>query len=100
MAMRAVLENVIFIQPQNFIIEVYVAMGLAYFVMLILCISDILASKETLGSRLIWSLLVFIVPVLGIYVYTFDSIFRADFAILRRFGFGVSKTDKSHIKLN
>ena len=93
--MRAVLENVIFIQPQNFIIEVYVAMGLAYFVMLILCMFDILASKETLASRLIWSLLVFIIPVLVMYIYAFDSIFRADFAILKRFGFGAFKADKT-----
>ena len=91
---RAVIENVIFMRPQNLIIEVYVAMGLAYFVMLILCMFDILATKETLASRLIWSLLVVIIPVLGMYVFTVDSIFRADFAILERLGFGASNADK------
>lgn len=92
--MREVIQNFIFIQPQNFIIEVYIAMGLAYFVLLALCVIDIQTSKTTLSSKLIWTIFAVLIPVFGLYAYTFDSIFRADLSLLKRFGFGVSKENR------
>lgn len=92
--MRETLRNLITLQPQNFIFEVYAAMGLAYIVLAILCVVDIQTSKKSVVSRLSWSTAVVVIPLLGMYIHAIFSIFTADLTLIRRFGFGTAKENK------
>ncbi|MEQ1748892.1 MAG: hypothetical protein ABL974_05690 [Prosthecobacter sp.] len=92
--MRETIQNLILLHPQNFILEVYVAMGLAYLVLAILCVADIQTSKESVASRLTWSIAVVAIPLLGMYAYATVSMFNADLTLVKRFGFGVPKANK------
>lgn len=74
--------------PDNVSAEVYWALGVIYLFLIIASILSIKKNVPNLATKLAWTLLVIVVPVIGIAVYCIRCLALADFSFLKQFSPG------------
>jgi hypothetical protein len=94
-SLKEALINLFTLQPQNLILEVYVALCAAYLALLIIFVSDVITSKLTGWMKLFSVVGLVCVPFVGMYIYLFCSIIYADRSLLNRIGLGKVSAGKS-----
>lgn len=71
----------------NVIPEVIWALCGIYVAAVLVTLTSVWATVRTTSSRLIWSLVVFFVPFLGVVAYCLRCLTQADLSVLKQFGF-------------
>jgi predicted metallopeptidase len=86
--MQEAIVNFLQLNVQNSIVEIHVAIGLAYLVLTFVMVIDAIQNSHSSFARWIWCLVIFLLPFLGMYFYVIKSFAQQDFAVLSRFGIG------------
>ena len=88
--MRAVIFNFLSLRAENVSTEVWVGLAVVYAILVGLTLSSIWAGTWSKSASWLWTILVLILPLIGIFVYSLASLSRCDFSFLKQFGFGAT----------
>ncbi len=84
--MRTVITRFITFDAENTAPEVYAVLAFAYLTLLALCLASL--ARSNIKGKLAWSLYILFIPMVGMYMYTFWCLLRADYSFLARLGLG------------
>ena len=92
--MRYAITNFFSLSPENVSEDVFWALGAIYGLLVIVSLMSVVSKSASVGSALLWFILVLFVPVVGIAAHCVRCLFSADYGFLKQFGIGasVSKT--------
>jgi hypothetical protein len=93
--MLEILVRFLKLEALNEVPHVWAGLAAAYLIMLGVSIASIKVTPCSSGLKVFWTLLIFIVPIIGMGVYASWSLFRADLSFLKELGFGRPKLYKS-----
>jgi len=83
--MRIIISNLLNLDVQNVSVEIFWILGIVYGVLLLVTVSSILKSVDSLIGRLAWLLLTVGFPLGGMVLYCLRCILVADFSSLSQF---------------
>lgn len=83
--MRAAFENLLRLQPQNMITEVWVAMALIWAALLAVAFMSILSQPISQGQKWFWSSVIILLPLAGLTLYSFSCLTHLDYRTLLGF---------------
>lgn len=89
--MRYAITKFITFSPQNVSEDVFWALGAIYAGLVFITILSVFSLRDTIVSKLVWTLLVICVPVLGVVCHCFRCLLNADYQFLKQFGLNSSK---------
>ena len=90
--MRAVFIRFFTLNAENVIPEIYLGMVAVYLILLTASLFSIKSLQASSKSKACWSVIVVLVPVLGMFIYSLRCLVRADFKFLKEFGLFSAKT--------
>lgn len=90
--MRAVFIRFFTLNAENVIPEIYLGMAAVYLILLTASLFSIKSLQASSKSKAAWSVVVVLVPVLGMFIYSLRCLVRADFRFLKEFGLFSAKT--------
>ncbi len=84
--MRTVITRFVTFNAENTAPEVYAVLAFAYLTLVALCLASL--ARSNIKGKLAWSLFILFIPMVGMYIYTFWCLLRADYSFLARLGLG------------
>lgn len=55
--------------PRNFFYMLYTILGIVHLVLWLIAAVEILGSNKTLGSKILWLLVILLLPLIGLIIY-------------------------------
>ena len=81
------------LNAQNVIPYVYVAISVVWLVMLATAVTSLRQQQISRGAKVVWLLLIVLLPVLGLGLYCLRCLIRAEYPLLQQLGvFNNSRT--------
>lgn len=90
--MRAVFIRFFTFNAENVIPEIYLGMAIVYMILLIATFFSIKSLQISVLSKFVWSAIVIALPLLGMLIYSFRCVIRADFRFIKEFGLFSAKS--------
>jgi hypothetical protein len=92
--------KLLLLSPETVSEEVYWAMAGIYLMLWAAAVTSILSKGLSPMGKVVWLMLITILPVLGIALHCVACLYKADYQFLKQFGIGASKgtstTQNSH----
>lgn len=85
--MREAAENFFLLKVQNLIDPIYWAIVFAWLGLVVTSLASIWGRAMGSAMKVVWSAIVLLLPLVGLYIYLFYCLFAADYAAFERFGF-------------
>ena len=86
--MRLVITRLLSLSAENVSEEVLWALILVYVILLLVSLTSVWSMARSIGAKVAWTLLLALVPVVGMGFYCLSILVSSDFIFLKRFGFG------------
>jgi hypothetical protein len=80
--MREAMRNLMEMNPQNLILEVYIGLGLIWAMLLIAGLWSIITSRSPIILKILWSLVIIGLPMVGMLAYALYCVLQLDFRLL------------------